>query len=192
MTDKDARTRLVEGMADLLWERGYVGTSPSAVLARAGVGQGSLYHHFAGKQELAVAGIRRNADTLTRAARDALDGPGTAYERLERFLLRDRDVLRGCRIGRMTQDPDVFAAEPLRQPVADALSWVRGAIAAVIEQGQARGELVPVIAPDDLAGTILSTLQGGYVLARADHDEERFTAAVRGLLGLLKALVVTP
>jgi len=179
-------------MADLLWERGYVGTSPSAVLARAGVGQGSLYHHFAGKQELAVAGIRLNADTLMHAAQAALDGPGTAFERLERFLLRDRDVLRGCRIGRMTQDPDVVAEDPLRQPVADALSRVRAAIAAVIEQGQARGELAPGIAPDDLAGTILSTLQGGYVLARAELDEERFAAAVRGLLGLLKGLVVTP
>jgi TetR/AcrR family transcriptional repressor of nem operon len=189
---KDARTRLVEGMADLLWERGYVGTSPSAVLERTGVGQGSLYHHFAGKQELAVAGIRLNADTLTHAAREALDGPGTAYERLERFLLRDRDVLRGCRIGRMTQDPDVFAADPLRQPVADALTWVREALTAVIVDGQARGELVADIAPADLAATILSTLQGGYVLARAERDEDRFAAAVRGLLRLLKGLVTAP
>lgn len=192
MSSKDTRTRLVDGMADLLWERGYVGTSPAAVLARAGVGQGSLYHHFAGKQDLAVAGIRRNADTLTRAAREALDGPGTAYERLERFLLRDRDVLRGCRIGRMTQDPDVVAEDPLRQPVAEALARVRGTLATVIDEGQRRGELAAGIAPGDLAATILSTLQGGYVLARAEADEERFAAAVRGLLALLRGLVVTP
>ena len=133
-----------------------------------------------------------DAVAIEQAARDALDGPGTAYERLERFLLRERDVLRGCRIGRLTQDPDVFAEDPLRQPVADALIWVRAAIAAVIEQGQARGELVPGIAPDDLAGTILATLQGAYVLARAELDEKRFAAAVRGLLGLLRALVVPP
>jgi TetR/AcrR family transcriptional regulator, transcriptional repressor for nem operon len=189
---KDTRTRLVEGMADLLWERGYVGTSPSAVLARAGVGQGSLYHHFTGKQDLAVTAIRLNAETLMHAAQDALDGPGTTYERLERFLLRDRDVLRGCRIGRMIQDPEVFTEDPLRQPVADALVRVRESIAAVIEDGQNRGELTAGIASDDLAGTILSTLQGGYVLARAELDEERFAAAVRGLLGLLKGLVIAP
>jgi hypothetical protein len=92
----------------------------------------------------------------------------------------------------MTQDPDVFVEDPLRQPVADALVRVREAIAAVIEDGQNRGELTAGIAPDDLAGTILSTLQGGYVLARAELDEERFAAAVRGLLGLLKALVIAP
>jgi AcrR family transcriptional regulator len=188
---EDTRTRLVDSMADLLWERGYVGTSPSAVLARAGVGQGSLYHHFTGKPELAAAAIRRNADTLTQAARAALDGPGTAYERLERYLLRERDVLRGCRIGRMTVDPDVFAEDRLRQPVADALAGVRSAIAGVIAEGQAGGELAPGIAPDDLAATILSTLQGAYVLARAELDEERFAAAVRGLLALLNGLVIT-
>ncbi|MCY1144195.1 TetR/AcrR family transcriptional regulator [Actinoplanes sp. Pm04-4] len=191
-TANDARTRLVESMADLLWERGYVGTSPSAVLNRAGVGQGSLYHHFTGKADLAVAGIHRNADTLTQAAREALDGPGTAYERLERFLLRDRDVLRGCRIGRMTQDPDVFTDDLLRQPVAEALAGVRKTIAAVIEQGQARGEFVRGLAPDDLAATILSTLQGGYVLARAELDEQQFHAAVRGLLALLRGSVTAP
>lgn len=190
MAAPDTRTRLVDGMADLLWERGYVGTSPSAVLQRTGVGQGSLYHHFAGKQDLAVAAIRANADTLTRAAQEALDGPGTAYERLERFLLRERDVLRGCRIGRLTQDPDVVTADALREPVAEALAGVRTAIAAVVAQGQERGELAPGMVPDDLAGTILATLQGGYVLARAELDEERSAAAVRGLLALLRGLEV--
>jgi len=47
----DARERLIETTRDLLWERGYVGTSPRAILTRAGVGQGSMYHNFTGKAE---------------------------------------------------------------------------------------------------------------------------------------------
>src|SRR3954454_17943958 len=101
---KDARRRLVEGMADLLWERGYVGTSPSAVLARAGVGQGSLCHHFTGKQDLAVTAIRLNAETLMHAAQDALDWPGTTYEPLEGFLLRHLDLVRASHTARISQD----------------------------------------------------------------------------------------
>src|SRR5688572_27007362 len=38
--------RLIESTRELLWERGYVGTSPKAILERAGAGQGSMYHHF--------------------------------------------------------------------------------------------------------------------------------------------------
>lgn len=188
-TSRDTRARLVEGMADLLWERGYVGTSPSAVLAHTGVGQGSLYHHFSGKADLAVEGIRLNADTLVAAATEALAGAGSAYDRIERFLTRDRDVLRGCRIGRMTQDPEVLANEALRRPVADAFAQVRRALVEVIQDGQVRGELASSVDADDLAATIVSTLQGGYVLARADVDEQRFHAAIRGLLGLLQGLV---
>jgi TetR/AcrR family transcriptional repressor of nem operon len=178
--------RLVEGMADLLWERGYVGTSPAAVLERTGVGQGSLYHHFGGKQALAVAAIEANAEVLQAAAREALSPPGTALERLERFLGRDRDVLRGCRIGGLTQDPEVHGTEALHQPVREALAWLRGALTDVIVAGQSGGELDDGIAAADLADTVLATLQGGYVLARADGDAAAFHRAVRGVTALLR------
>lgn len=185
----DTRARLVDGMAELLWDRGYVGTSPALVLQRTGVGQGSLYHHFRGKQELAVAAIEASAAALQASARETLGAPGSAYERLERFLLQDRDVLRGCRIGRLTQDPEVYAVEALRGPVEDALRWLLDALAGVIREGQAAGELDDAAPAEDLAATILATLQGGYVLARAGHDPDRFAAAVRGVLVLLRGQV---
>ena len=186
------RQRLVDGMAELLWERGYVGTSPSSVLQHTGVGQGSLYHHFRGKQDLAVAAIEANAATLRAAAEADLLPPGHAYARLERFLLRDREVLRGCRIGRLVQDPEVYANEELRRPVEETLRWMRTTLADVVATGQRLGELDDAIPPDDVASTVLATLQGGYVLARAEQDEERFTAAVRGVLALLRSLVRQP
>ncbi|SDS76110.1 DNA-binding transcriptional regulator, AcrR family [Friedmanniella luteola] len=185
----DARERLVAAMADLLWERGYVGTSPSAVLRRSGVGQGSLYHHFRGKQDLAVAAIEANAEVLRAAARATLLPDGHAYLRLERFLLRDRDVLRGCRIGRLTQDPEVCSTEELRRPVAETLRWIRQTLAEVVATGQARGELDDAVPADEVASAVLATLQGGYVLARAEQEEQRSTAAVRGVLALLRGLV---
>lgn len=186
------RQRLVDAMADLLWERGYVGTSPAAILERSGVGQGSLYHHFSGKQDLAVAAIEANAELLKQAATDTLVPPGHAYERLERFLLRDRAILRGCRIGRLTQDPEVYVNEALRRPVEDTFRWLRERLRDVVATGQRLGELDDAIDPDDLAGTVVATLQGGYVLARAEHDEERFAAAVRGVLALLRSQVRRP
>jgi TetR/AcrR family transcriptional repressor of nem operon len=186
------RQRLVDATADLLWERGYVGTSPAAVLERSGVGQGSLYHHFGGKQDLAVAAIEANAELLKQAARETLDPPGHAYERLERFLLRDREILRGCRIGRLTQDPEVYVNEALRRPVEETFRWLRERLSEVITTGQQRGELTDTVDPADLASTVVATLQGGYVLARAEHDEGRFAAAIRGVLALLRSQVRQP
>ena len=60
--------RLIEATRELLWERGYVGTSPKAIQQRAGAGQGSMYHHFAGKPDLALAAIRRTAEEMRDTA----------------------------------------------------------------------------------------------------------------------------
>ncbi|ATW47252.1 TetR/AcrR family transcriptional regulator [Streptomyces peucetius] len=177
--------RLVEATRELLWERGYVGTSPKAIQQRAGAGQGSMYHHFTGKPDLALAAVRRTAEELRAAAGTSLDRPGTAYERIAGYLLRERDVLHGCPVGRLTMDPDVIADDRLRAPVDETLDWLRGRLAEIVEQGQARGELSGALVPADIAATIVATLQGGYVLARASGSTAAFDAAVRGVLSLL-------
>src|SRR5947208_2755133 len=120
-----SREALIESARDLLWERGYVGTSPRAILDRAGVGQGSMYHHFAGKAELAAAAIERNADDLLVAADGCLSGDGPAVDRLLAWLLRERDVLRGCPIGRLAHDADVVDDDQLRAPVQRALDGLQ-------------------------------------------------------------------
>ncbi|MGW7356700.1 TetR/AcrR family transcriptional regulator [Streptomyces sp. NPDC054802] len=177
--------RLVEATRELLWERGYVGTSPRAIQQRAGAGQGSMYHHFAGKPDLALAAVRRTAEELRASAEASLDGPGTAYERIAGYLLRERDVLRGCPVGRLTMDPEVVTDDRLRAPVDETLGWLRGRLAGIVEQGRERGELRGTLVPGDVAATIVATLQGGYVLARASGSTAAFDAAVRGLLALL-------
>jgi AcrR family transcriptional regulator len=177
--------RLVEATRALLWERGYVGTSPRAIQQRAGAGQGSMYHHFAGKPDLALAAVRRTAEELRASAEASLDGPGTAYERIAGYLLRERDVLRGCPVGRLTMDPEVVSDDRLRAPVDETLGWLRGRLAGIVEQGRERGELRGTLVPGDIAATIVATLQGGYVLARASGSTAAFDAAVRGLLALL-------
>jgi AcrR family transcriptional regulator len=172
-------------MRELLWERGYVGTSPRAIQERSGAGQGSMYHHFHGKQDLALAAIERNAaDLVTRADAD-LAGPGTVTERLIRYMRRDRAALRGCPVGRLTMDPDVMDDPDLRQSVGDAFAAVRDRLARVLEQGRRNGELSPSADPAAVAAALVAVLQGGYVLARASGSADAFTQAVDGALALL-------
>ncbi|MEU3934042.1 TetR/AcrR family transcriptional regulator [Streptomyces sp. NPDC029044] len=177
--------RLIESTRELLWERGYVGTSPKAILERADAGQGSMYHHFKGKPDLALAAIRRTAEELRATAAGVLDGPGTPYERIEAYLRRERDVLRGCPVGRLTMDPDVIASAELRAPVDETLDWLRGRIAGIVEEGKAQGQFAPGLDSGEIAAAVVATVQGGYVLARASGSPAAFDAGVRGLISLL-------
>ncbi|MEV4561634.1 TetR/AcrR family transcriptional regulator [Kitasatospora sp. NPDC049285] len=184
--------RLIESTRELLWERGYTGTSPKAIQQHAGAGQGSMYHHFAGKPELALTAIRRTAEELRATAEELLSGPGTAVDRVAAYLRREREVLRGCPIGRLTQDPEVMADPVLRAPVEETLGWLRGRLAEVLAEGRAAGQLPAATDPQATAATVVAVLQGGYVLARAAGTPAPFHQAVDGLLALLAAPPALP
>ncbi len=183
-----ARERLIEAMRELMWERGYVGTSPQAILSRAGVGQGSMYHHFAGKADLAGEALRRNAETMLANGERVLGADGPAIDRIVAYLRRPREALKGCRIGRMTEDPDVVGDAALRQPVDEVLGWYQERIAQVLAEGQAAGELRPGFEPRQVAAAVTAVVQGGYVLAKAAQSAEPYDNAVEGAVTMLTAL----
>lgn len=181
----DKRERLIESTRELLWERGYVGTSPKAIQERSGAGQGSMYHHFQGKSELALAAIGRSADDLRARAEAEFSGPGSVVERITVYLRRERTVLKGCPVGRLAQDPDVMADAELRKPVEEYFGWLTGRLAELLEEGRAAGELDQALDPLTTATALVAVLQGGYILARAAGSPDVFAKAVDGALGLL-------
>jgi TetR/AcrR family transcriptional regulator, transcriptional repressor for nem operon len=117
---------------------------------------------------------------MRAAAASELDAPGAALDRVQAYLRRSRDVLRGCPIGRMTQDPDVVTDPALREPLAETFSWLRGQIAAILAP-----ELPDGVSAAVVAAAVVATLQGGYVLARAAGDAEPFDRAIDGICALL-------
>ncbi|WP_193441196.1 TetR/AcrR family transcriptional regulator [Actinosynnema sp. ALI-1.44] len=183
----DTRERLIESARELLWERGYVGTSPKAIQARSGVGQGSMYHHFAGKSDLALAAIDRSAEELRARADAAFAGPGTAMDRITAYFRLEREVLKGCPIGGLTQDPDVMADPRLRRPVEETFTWLTDRLAELL--AEASNDRVNARAT---ATALVAVLQGGYVLARAAGSVDVHTRAIDGALGLLAGYVASP
>jgi len=187
MYTMDTRARLIVSTRTLLWERGYVGTSPKAIQHLAEAGQGSMYHHFTGKEDLALAAITETAGELRAAAQAQLSAPAPAMERITSYLRRERDVLRGCAVGGLTQDPDVMASATLRAPIDQTLAWLRSRLADVIREGQVAGDLDAGLDAVAVGTAIVAVMQGGYVLARAAGNSEPFDQAVAGVLALLGA-----
>ncbi|WP_410209370.1 TetR/AcrR family transcriptional regulator [Aquirhabdus sp.] len=182
----DSRERLIASTRELLWSRGYIGTSPSAIQERSGVGQGSMYHHFKGKPELALAAIERNVEELMHVAESRFASQGTAIERISAYLHAPRDAMRGCQAGRLVQDPDVIASPELRKPLTDLFEFVRVQLAKILSTGIEGGEFDPGLDPIATADMIAAVIQGGYVLARVSGDAAPFNRAIAAAIDMLK------
>jgi AcrR family transcriptional regulator len=182
----DSRQRIIESTQELLWERGYTGTSPKAIQARASVGQGSMYHHFASKQVLAAIALESSASTACAEAEAVLNAEGPALERICRYLLKPREVLRGCRIGQMAQDPEIACTTQLRSPVTVAFATQQELIEQTLAEARASGELRADVDPAAIAATLMAVLQGAYTLARAQGSEHAFHRAIWGFLLMLE------
>lgn len=187
MNKKEALTRAT---ADLLWERGYTGTSPAMILERAHAGQGSMYHYFSGKADLAIAAMTRMSDQLLAGAEEALAGEGGAVARINAFLDLERDPLAGCRMGRLVQDHHVVTDENLRAPTADFFSRLGERLSAVLTDGVRTGELRSDTDPVAMTTVIMAVVQGAYVLARAHQDPAEFRRAIDGAKRVVAGLAV--
>ncbi|MFI6424471.1 TetR/AcrR family transcriptional regulator [Promicromonospora sp. NPDC050880] len=180
MTTATARDRLVDAAQDLFATQGVGATSPRAVLVAAGVGQGSLYHHFPTKHDLAVAAVGATVDDALARAMRTLRSDSPAVQRVIAYLERPRDALAGCRIGRHTSDQAVMDDEGLRDVLTAYFVRLLRELTAIFRETGLPDEVAR-----DRAHAALAIIQGGYVLARATQDPDALTAAVRGFVGLL-------
>jgi AcrR family transcriptional regulator len=181
-----ARERLIESTRQLLWDRGYVGTSPTAIWRASGVGQGSMYHHFQGKPDLVLAAEQRTAEAMQQQIRESFAAGGPAYARISAYLLRERDALRGCPVGRLIADPEIAADERLREPVRETFAVLHACLTSVIEEGKTSGEFDVSLDAEQTASALSAVIQGGYALARAEASAEPFDRAIQGALALLR------
>jgi AcrR family transcriptional regulator len=111
------RERLLTAARELIEEGGYGAASVLAIADRAGVAAGTLYRHFASKEELFVEVFRSvcaREERAMQAAADQLAVQATARERLETVLATfARRALRNPRLAW------ALIAEPV-DPLVDA------------------------------------------------------------------------
>ena len=62
-------------------------------------------------------------------------------ERVLAYLERERDPMRGCRVGRLTADPDIVGDAGLRAPVTASFKQLQGRLSIALSDAQEAGEL---------------------------------------------------
>ncbi|MGW2776303.1 hypothetical protein ACWC4C_27915 [Streptomyces olivaceoviridis] len=68
------------------------------------------------RPDLVLAAERRSADLTQARIRQFFSGGGSGLRRIGAYLLLERDVLRGCGVGRLVGDPEIVAEDALRAP----------------------------------------------------------------------------
>lgn len=178
MTKRDTKSELIKAGMELLGTQGYNATGIDAVLKRAGVPKGSFYHHFASKEEFALAVLETfSGRFLSRLDILLSDPSATPLARLRLFLekglerLADHGCTIGCLIGDLGQEMAAHN-ERLRSRLDDIIRSWRGRFASCIREAQQAGELPEVYNPHLIAGFILSGWEGAVLNAKVMNSPE--------------------
>ena len=188
----DTRQRILTATAELFRRQGYNGTSVKQVTAAAGAPFGSLYHFFpGGKEELGEAVVRSSGQAYRElfeviydeaadpaaAIADFFDGAAT--------VLEETGYLDACPIGTVALEV-ASTNDRLRRATADVFdSWV----AAVTDRLEQAG--IEPLRAQELAVTMVATIEGGFMLRRAAQSPEPMRAAGRTMSGLVAAALPT-
>jgi AcrR family transcriptional regulator len=168
------RDRIVAAAAALMYERGVAGTSTEDVQAAAGVSASQIYHYFCDKASLTRAVIDYQTNTILGfqepllARLDSLDALRSWAAVI--VEIQGRNGFRGgCPLGSLASELAENDGAAREDIVASYRRWqeaIRGGLAAMRD----RGELVDSADVDKLATALLTTLQGGLLLAKALRD----------------------
>jgi AcrR family transcriptional regulator len=183
------RERLLAAARELIEEGGYGAASVLAIADRAGVAAGTLYRHFASKEELFVEVFRsvcEREERAMRAAADQLPADATAQESLETVLATfARRALRNPRLAW------ALIAEPVDPRVDAERIAYRARYAELIAAGLAAGIAAGELPAQNVALTA-AALVGGCgealvgplsPLAADGPDPGEIVAALRTFVG---------
>lgn len=93
------KEKLMRAAVEIVAEDSFAAATTAAIAARAGVAEGTLYRHFAGKDELMIAAYRKLKSDIFAAATDAYDETAPAQARLAHLWRALIDAYRRDRAG---------------------------------------------------------------------------------------------
>jgi TetR/AcrR family transcriptional repressor of nem operon len=159
---------LSEGLR-VVHAHGFGASSVRDIVQAAGVPQGSFTNHFASKEAFGLEVLERylamtDANVSETLRNDALP----PVQRLRRWIevqieyLKPDDCRKGCLVGNLSAEATEHS-EAMRARVAKAYAEYQEAVAYCLRAAMAAGELVPTTDAREIAGFIVSSLQGAFL-----------------------------
>lgn len=164
----------------VFWQRGYADASLEALATATGLGRGSLYGTFGGKDALFRKSLDRYADTYgTRYEQALASSPGEPVRAIEAFFevvlarIADPAVPAGCLIAQSAAQAPVLKEEN-RAHVRALLDMQRARVRVALADSTAGPHVL-----DDLTTYVVAVNQSLAVLSRVGACEAELRAVVR-------------
>jgi AcrR family transcriptional regulator len=187
------RDRILERSAELFRRQGFTGTGVKQIVSEASAPFGSLYHFFPGGKAQLGAEVIRHSGALYGQLIEAFFPPGCEPVSATRAFfagaaqtLVETDYADACPIATVALEVS-STSEPLREACAEVFdAWIESAAARFVEAG------VPRRRARALAVTLLCSLEGAFVLARALRTTEPLRSAGEACAASVRAALDSP
>jgi AcrR family transcriptional regulator len=181
------RDRIVDASAELFRRQGYAATGVKQIVTDAQAPFGSLYHFFpGGKEELGAEAIRRSGPVYGLLIPAIFDPAPDLVSAVRAFFagaaehLRQTGYADACPIATVALEVS-SSSEPMREACAEVFeSWIEKATDRFAEAGIVRSRA------RETSIALLCSLEGAFVLARAQRDTEPLAVAGRLVTALVR------
>ncbi len=179
---RETRQRIIDAAADLVHERGVAGVSLDDVLRATGTSKSQLYHYFTDKDDLIHAVIGRQRERVLSFHRPEFESL-SSWDDLRRWrnMIVDTQAARACRYGcplgslvNELAELDEFARAQLSGAFSMWEEILADGLARMVEVGELRGDANT----QDLAVSVLASLQGGLLLAEMGRSTRPLEVAL--------------
>ena len=190
------RARILDAAEEQMVRNGFAATSVDQILTTAKSSKGAFFHHFASKQELAVALMDRYVEADLGQLQRALDAVEDLVDPVDRVLgfltwfetwaeeLISEDS--ACLYIAALSERDLLDAD-LRQVVQRGILTWRREVATLLHAALAERPHAPALDPEDLADHLFATFEGGFLLCRSLQSAEPMRAQLRVYRQLVEA-----
>ena len=197
MATNQSKERLLTAAKELFLARGYAATTVDAICEKAALTKGSFYYFFDSKEELGLAvlewsigqGMQMLASGPYVRIVDPVEKAFAFLEHLEKCSPKLWSG--GCLLGVFSQELAETNSR-VQKAVAGMFQAVTDDFAEKLQPiaAQFSGRQAPTAS--ELAETLLGTVEGSIILAKAHRDPRRLPKAIRGFRLSLATLVAQP
>lgn len=194
----ESKTRILNAALHVIRAKGYSAARIEDVCEAAGLTKGSFFHHFDSKESLALAAAEHWSEVTSQFFASApYQAQTDPLARLLAYIDFRQSILHGdlpdftCLVGTMVQE--VYDTHPaLRDACNHSITTHAATLVPDIEAAIRQRGMTPDWTPESLALYTQASIQGAFILAKAQHSRETAVTAIAHLRRYIELLFNQP